>query len=60
LKKQLNDTLGRVEESEKKMAELQKKNDDYRRGYNEMKTNYSKASADLEKLRGPKQPEVNE
>ena len=42
------------------MTELSKKNDDYKRAYNEMKTNFGKAQKDLEEVKGPQKNDVNE
>ena len=43
MRKQVNDMLTKVEETEKRCAELQKKNEDYKRGYNEVKATLGKA-----------------
>ncbi len=48
MKKQINDVTLKLDESEKKVQELQKKNDEYKRAYNEIKVNLGKAQADLE------------
>lgn len=42
------------------MTELTKKNDDYKRAYNEMKTNFGKAQKDLEEVKGPQRSDANE
>lgn len=45
--------LQRAEESEKKLHEVQKKCDDYKRAYGDTKINLGRAQSDLEKLKNP-------
>ena len=42
IKKQLTEALSRAEEAEKKVTELSKKNDDYKKAYHEAKINLGK------------------
>jgi len=60
MKKQFQEVVQRATEAEKKVSELSKKNDDYKRAYNEMKTNFGKAQKDLEEVKGPQKNDVNE
>ncbi|CDW77526.1 ring zinc finger-containing protein [Stylonychia lemnae] len=53
LKRLLQEAVARADQSEKRLAELQKKNDDYKRAYSDTKSNYQKAQGDIEKLRNP-------
>lgn len=53
LKKQFTDVLQRAEEAERKVQELQKKNEEYKRAYADVKTNLGKAMSDIEKLKNP-------
>lgn len=52
MKKQFQEVLKRAEEAEKKVIELEKKRDDYKRAYADAKVNLGKAMSDIEKLKG--------
>lgn len=60
MKRQLEEAQKRASEAEKRVAELGKKNEDYKRAYNELKTNLGKAQKDLEESKQGSKPEVNE
>ena len=60
MKKQSVLNNSRAEDSEKKLKELQKKCDDYKRAYSDTKNNLNKAMSDLEKLKKPSGQEPSE